>query len=87
MAPSGLAVKEEMIYQQDDFCRLHTWTLRVAMVCCIHENRVLFSFTKRYMRIGLKHLPDRDGNPAKTFTIDCVMSDDMPNKKPQSRGP
>ena len=36
MAPSGLTVKE-MLYQQDDFLRLHMWTLCVAMKCCIHE--------------------------------------------------
>jgi len=80
MAPSGLTVKEEMIYQQDDFCRLHMWTLCVAMECCIHETRYQFDVKKRFMRIGLQYLPDGDGNPAKTFTVKYVWSDDLPDK-------
>ena len=77
MSPSGLTVKEEMIYQQEDFCRLHMWTLRVAMECCIHETRYQFDVKKRFMRIGLEHLPNGDGNPAKTFTVKYVWSDDL----------
>jgi len=53
MAPSGLTVKEGMLYQQDDFLRLHMWTLRFAMEYRIHETRYQFDVKKRFMRIGL----------------------------------
>ena len=79
MAPSGLAVKEEMLYQQDDFLRLHMWTLCVAMECCVHETPYQFDVKKRFMRIVLQHLPNGDGNPAKKFTVNYVCSDDLPN--------
>ena len=79
MAPSGLTVKEEMIYQEDDFLRLHMWTLCVAMECCIHEIPYQFDVKKRFMRISLQHRPNGDGNPAKTFTVNYVCPDDLPN--------
>ena len=79
MAPSGLTVKEEMLYQQDDFLRLHMWTLCVAMECCVHETPYHFDVKKRFIRIALQYLPNGDGNPAKTFTVNYVCSDDLPN--------
>jgi hypothetical protein len=53
MAPSGLTVKEEMLYQQYEFLRLHMWTLCVAMECCIHETQYQFDVKKRFMHIAL----------------------------------
>jgi hypothetical protein len=50
------------------------------MECCIHETRYQFDVKKRFMRIGLQHLPNGDWNPAKTFTVKYVWSDDLPDK-------
>lgn len=61
MAPSGLTVKEEILYQQDEFLRLHMWTLCVTMECRIHETRYQFDVKN----ISLQHLPNGGGNPAK----------------------
>ncbi|KIM45716.1 hypothetical protein M413DRAFT_8804 [Hebeloma cylindrosporum] len=77
MAPSGLTVKEEILYQEDDFLRLHMWNLCIAMECCIHEVPYMFNVKKRFMRIGLQYLSNRDGNPAKMFTLRYVASDDL----------
>ncbi|KIM45713.1 hypothetical protein M413DRAFT_8803 [Hebeloma cylindrosporum] len=75
IAPSGLSVKEEMIYQQDDFVRLHMCSISVAMECCIHEGR--FDANQKFMRIGLQYLANGDGNPAKMFTLNYGYSGDL----------
>ena len=48
---------------QDEFLRLHMWTLCVAMECRIHETRYQFDVKN----ISLQHLPNGGGNPAKNL--------------------
>ena len=74
MPPSGLTVKEEMLYQQDDILLPHMWTLCIAMECCIHETPYQFDVKKKFMRIVLQHLSNRDGNPAKKNSLSTTST-------------